>query len=120
MSHVVQIATQVRDAAAVRKACDRLGLDDPVEGEVKLFSQTVSGLAVQLAKWRYPVVFDLTTGESKFDNYQGHWGNQKELDPFLQAYAVEKTKLVARRKGYSVTERSLEGGNIQLSVNVGA
>ncbi|ELP33310.1 hypothetical protein, partial [Rhodopirellula baltica] len=83
MSHVVQIATQVRDAAAVRKACDRLGLDEPVEGEVKLFSQTVSGLAVRLPKWRYPVVFDLKTGESKFDNYQGYWGNQKELNQFL-------------------------------------
>ncbi|MCR9210747.1 MAG: hypothetical protein NXI28_21165 [bacterium] len=120
MSHTVTIATHVLDAAAVRKACDRLGLDEPVEGEVKLFSQTVLGLAVQLAKWRYPVVFDLATGETRFDNYQGYWGNQKELDQFLQAYAVEKTKLEARRKGYSVTERSLEGGRIQLSVNVGA
>ncbi len=120
MSHVVQIATQVRDAVAVRKACDRLGLDDPVEGEVKLFSQTVSGLAIQLAEWRYPVVFDLSTGETKFDNYQGYWGNQKELDQFLQAYAVEKTKLEARCKGYSVTERLLAGGSIQLSVSVEA
>lgn len=120
MSHVVQIATQVRDAVAVRKACDRLGLDDPVEGEVKLFSKTVSGLSVQLAKWRYPVVFDLNTGESKFDNYQGYWGNQKELDQFLQAYAVEKTKLEARRKGYSVTERLLAGGSVQLSVSAEA
>ncbi len=38
MSHVVQIKTQVRDAAAVRAGCVRLGLDEPVEGEVKLFS----------------------------------------------------------------------------------
>lgn len=120
MSHVVAIVTQIRDAAAVRKACDRLGLDEPVEGEVKLFSQTVCGLAVRLPKWRYPVVFDLKTGESKFDNYQGYWGNQKELDQFLQAYAVEKTKLEARRKGYSITERPLRDGNIQLSIQLGA
>lgn len=120
MSHTVKIQTRVLDAVAVRKACDRLGLDDPVEGEVKLFSQTVSGLAVQLAKWRYPVVFDLNTGESKFDNYLGHWGAQQQLDEFLQAYAVEKTKLEARRKGYFVTERPLRDGNIQLSIQLGA
>ncbi len=120
MSHTVVIETHVLDAVAVRKACDRLGLDEPVEGEVKLFSQTVCGLAVRLPKWRYPVVFDLKTGESKFDNYQGYWGNQKELDQFLQAYAVEKTKLEARRKGYFVTERPLRDGNIQLSIQLGA
>ena len=89
MSHVVQISTQVRDAAAVRAGCVRLGLDEPVEGEVKLFSETVTGLAVQLREWRYPVVFNTRTGETKFDNYQGRWGKQERLDEFLQAYAVE-------------------------------
>ncbi|ELP35739.1 hypothetical protein RBSWK_00307 [Rhodopirellula baltica SWK14] len=80
----------------------------------------MSGLAVQLRDWRYPVVFDLKTGEPKFDNYQGNWGKQKELDQVLQAYAVEKTKLEARRKGYAVTERPLRDGNIQLSIQLGA
>ena len=120
MSHVVQIATQVRDAAAVRAGCRRLELDDPVEGEVKLFSEVVSGLAVQLRDWRYPVVFNTATGETKFDNYQGHWGKQERLDEFLQAYAVERTKIEARRKGYSVVEQSLQDGSIKLSLTVGS
>ncbi len=120
MSHVVQIETQVRDAAAVRAGCVRLGLDEPVEGDVKLFSETVRGLAVQLRDWRYPVVFDLASGQSRFDNYQGRWGNQERLDEFLQAYAVEKTKIEARRKGYSVVEQSLDDGSIKLALTVGA
>ncbi|TWU59939.1 hypothetical protein Poly51_02120 [Rubripirellula tenax] len=119
MSHVVQIKTQVRDAAAVRAGCFRLGLDEPVEGELKLFSETVRGLGVQLRDWRYPVVFDLTTGESKYDNYQGRWGRQGRLDEFLQAYAVEKTKIEARRKGYSVAEHRLADGSIKVSLTVG-
>ncbi|EMI57053.1 hypothetical protein [Rhodopirellula sallentina] len=119
MSHVVQIETQVRDATAVRAGCSRLGLDEPVEGEVRLFSETVSGLAVQLRDWRYPVVFDLDTGETKFDNYQGHWGKRERLDEFLQAYAVEKATQEARRKGYGVTERLREDGSIQLTIQVG-
>ena len=106
MSHVVQVQTQVKDDAAVRASCKRLQLDDPVHGETKLFSQTVSGLAVRLREWRYPVVFNLANGESKFDNYGGHWGKQERLDEFLQAYAIEVTKLEARRKGYSVIEQS--------------
>jgi len=50
----MQIQTQVKDAAAVRAGCNRLQLDEPIEGEVRLFSQTVSGLAVRLRERRYP------------------------------------------------------------------
>ena len=119
MSHVVQVQTQVKDAAAVRAGCKRLQLDDPVQGETKLFSQTVSGLAVRLRDWRYPVVFNLATGESKFDNYGGHWGKQERLDDFLQAYAIEVTKIEARRKGYSVIEQPLLDGSVKLTLQVG-
>jgi hypothetical protein len=36
MSHTVQIQTQVKDAAAVRAACQRLNLPAPVQGKVVL------------------------------------------------------------------------------------
>lgn len=51
MSHIVTIATQVRDAAAVALACRRLNLPQPVHGRTKLFSGEVEGLAVQLPGW---------------------------------------------------------------------
>ena len=54
----------------------------------------------------------------KFDNYGGAWGDQKELDRFLQAYAIEKTRIEARKKGYTVTEQSLKDGSIKLTVQV--
>ena len=119
MSHVVQIQTQVRDATAVRAGCARLKLPEPQVEKVRLFSETVSGLAVRLPEWRYPVVFNTDTGETKLDNYQGHWGDQKHLDRFLQAYAVEAAKIEARRQGHSVTEQPLADGSIKLTVNVG-
>ena len=40
MSHIVQIQTEIRDAAAIRAACNRLRLPEPVFGEVKLFSSS--------------------------------------------------------------------------------
>jgi hypothetical protein len=46
MSHTVTIKTEVRDAAAVRAACHRLGLADPVEGTTRLYGGEASGLAV--------------------------------------------------------------------------
>ena len=119
MSHIVTIETEVRDAAAAQTACARLKLPAPVAGSHELFSGTAEGLAVQLPGWQYPAVCNLTTGKVEFDNYGGRWGDQAELDRFLQAYAVEKAKLEARRKGHAVTEQSLADGSIKLTIQVG-
>lgn len=119
MSHVVQIQTEVRDAAAIRAACRRLKLDQPENGTFKLFSGEATGIAVRLPDWTYPVVCDVTTGEVKFDNYNGHWGDQKELDQFLQVYTVEKTKLESHKRGHTLTEQPLADGSIKLTIQVG-
>jgi hypothetical protein len=118
MSHIVTIKTEVRDACAVQAACRRLSLADPVQGKTRLFSGEVEGLAVSLRDWTYPVVCNVSTGQVHFDNFNGRWGDQKHLDRFLQAYAVEKTKIEARRKGHSVTEVPLSDGSIKLTIQV--
>ena len=58
MSHIVEVQTKVRDSAAIRAACDRLRLPKPIFGKVKLFSSSATGWAVQLPRWRYPIVCD--------------------------------------------------------------
>lgn len=118
MSHIVQIQTQVRDAGAVAAACQRLGLAPPINQVAKLFSSTAEGLTLQLPGWQYPVVCDLTSGQVKFDNFNGRWGAQQELDRFLQAYACERTRIEARKKGYLVTEQPLQDGSIKLTIHV--
>lgn len=119
MSHIVQIQTQVRDGSAVAAACRRLGLPEPVHNTVEVYTSTETGLCVQLPGWSFPVVCDLSTGSLKYDNYSGSWGEQKHLDQFLQAYAVEKTKLEARKQGHNVLEQALQDGSIKLTVQVG-
>jgi len=119
MSHIVQIQTQITDPVAVQAACQRLKLEPPSHGTARLFSGEATGLIVQLPNWQCPVVFNTGTGEAKYDNYGGRWGNQQQLDRFLQAYAVEKTKIESRRKGHAVTEQQLADGSIKLTVNVG-
>ena len=119
MSHIVEIQTQVKDLAAAHAACQRLKLEPPIEGKTQLFSGEATGLIVNLPDWQYPVVFDTNTGDAKYDNYGGKWGEQQQLDRFLQAYAVEKAKIEARRNGHSVTEQPLADGSIKLTVQVG-
>jgi hypothetical protein len=119
VSHIVEIKTEVRDVAAVRAACQRLKLEPPTHGTTELFSGEATGTIVKLPGWKYPAVFDMETGEAKYDNYGGRWGEQQQLDKFLQAYAVEKCRLEARRKGHSVIESQLTDGSVKLTINVG-
>jgi len=119
LSHIVSIQTEVRDPVAIRSACDRLRLPEPVFGEVKLFSSSATGWAVRLPEWRYPLVADVHTGKLAYDNYNGRWGAQRELDRFLQGYAVEVVRIEARKQGHSVVEQPLTDGSIKLTVSVG-
>jgi hypothetical protein len=114
----VQIKTQVKDAAAVRAACQRLQLSEPAFGQAKLFSGTKIGWIVQLPQWRYPIVCDLRTGQIDFDDYNGRWGERQQLDRFLQAYAVERAKIESRKRGHTVTEQQLTDGSIKLTIQV--
>jgi len=119
MSHIVEIKTEVRDPAALAAACRRLGLAEPQVETVRFFSGTAQGLAVRLPGWCYPVVFDTATGQVRFDNYEGHWGDRRRLDLLLQAYAVEKTRREATRRGYRIRERALADGSIELRIQTG-
>ena len=119
MSHLVQIQTQVRDPLAIRAACGRLGCAEPVYGSTSLFAgQRATGWAVSLRGWRYPVVCETTTGQLRYDNFSGYWGEQRELDRFLQAYATEMATLEARKRGHTVTEQQLADGSIKLTIQV--
>ena len=119
MSHIVRIQTEVRDAAAVCAACQRRGLPEPVHGQHVVFQEEVSGLGVRLRDWQFPAVCQLEQGTIHYDNFGGRWGEQRELDSFLQAYAVERARIEARKRGYSFTEQSLSDGSIKVSIQVG-
>ena len=123
MSHIVTVNTEVRDTSAVtsavKAACQRLSLAEPVQGKAKLYGGEDEGLAVKLPDWTYPVVCDLASGQVKYDNFGGRWGDQKQLAKFLQAYAAEKVKIESRRKGHTVTESQLADGSIKLTIQVG-
>jgi len=119
MSHIVEIKTQVTSEAAVQAACRRLRLTDPVHETVQLYSATASGVAVRLPGWRYPLVCDLATGSVRFDNFEGAWGEQRHLDAFFKAYAIEMVRIEARLRGHAVTETALQDGSVKLTLRVG-
>jgi hypothetical protein len=120
MSHIVTIQTKVHDPAAVAAACQRLQLPAPVQGTAQIFSGQATGLLVHLPGWQYPAVIDTLSGTVHYDNYAERWGKQAELHCFLQAYAVEKAKSLARQQGFLVREQQLQDGSIKLQIQEGA
>lgn len=119
MSHIVEVKTEVRDEKAVQAACSRLHLPRATRGTFQLYSSEETGLGIELPHWKYPVVANTETGQLRFDNYEGRWGSQKFLDQFLQAYATERVKIEARKKGHSVIEQRLDNGSVKLTVQLG-
>lgn len=120
MSHLVTIQTQIRDPVALDLACRRLQLRPPVFGTAQLFLTQAIGWQVQLRGWRYPAVCDTDRGELHYDHFGGRWGNEAQLHALKQIYAVEKTKLEARRAGHDVVEQALPDGSIRLQLGVSA
>lgn len=117
MSHTSEVATSVRDPKAIIATCKELGLAVPKEETVRLYDgKTYTGLTVRLPNWKYPVVVDLKTGALHYDNYNGSWGKQEELQKFQQTYGVAKATLIARAKGYTVQRTTLPNGTIRLKV----
>jgi hypothetical protein len=119
VSHTVTVRTEVRDPTAIAAACHRLNLPEPIHGTATLFSAEASGLLVKLPEWLYPVVCDTATGQVHYDNFNGAWGQQAELDGFLQRYAVEKARIEARKQGHSAFEQVLPDGSIKLVIQLG-
>ena len=119
MSHVVVIDTEIRDPVALGLACQRINVPAPQWRTASLFSNQATGYCVELPEWKYPVVCNTDTGHLSLDNFGGRWGEQRELDRLMQAYACEKAKLEARRNGHTVTEQTLADGSIKLTVHVG-
>ncbi len=106
--------------ALLSSVLGRLALPEPVQGTAQLYGGNVTGLLVKLTDWLYPVVIDTTTGQARYDNYEGSWGDERHLHRFLQAYVVERSRIEARKKSYLTTEQSLADGSILVEIEVGA
>jgi hypothetical protein len=117
MSHIVRIKTQIRDPVAIQAACTRLRLPQPEQGVFELYRTSAAGWAVRLPDWQYPVVCQTDSGELAFDNFNGVWGDLAHLHRFQQAYAIEKTRLEARRQNCAITEQPLRDGSVRLTIH---
>lgn len=94
-------------AKAVVKAGGKLlGL-----GKHKLFAGSVDGFGFTLPEWRYPLVLT-PGGELKFDDYNGSWGNRKDIEKITSIYGIEAAREAANTLGWQVQDQP--NGSIQV------
>lgn len=124
MSHIVTVKMELKDEEAIKAAVDRMEGASYVNGTYEdslgthkmYYGQKAEGVAVNLPGWNHPVVINPTTGECKYDNYGGSWGDQAHLDQLVQLYGVEVAKTQALLHGHVANEEVLENGDIKLTV----
>lgn len=108
VSHTVKVTVEYKDPKALQAAVERLGGRWLGEGTHRLFQgSNHTGLAFHLAGWRYPCILE-ANGSLAFDNYNGAWGKQSDLDALKGAYAVEAALAVAEAQGWQF-ERAEDG-----------
>jgi len=121
MSHIVKLKLQLSDPKCLTLACKALKLEHR-QGphSIKLFTNDADvDFSVKLPDWRYPVGINTRTGEVSLDNYNGNWGDMKELHRLSQEYALQVAEqepsvqdLLFR--GWSATRVQQAGGVVQL------
>jgi len=119
MSHTMNIEVEMHDIQALKLACRRLGLTLQEQGKVKFYDGTIAeGILVHLPGWKYPICIK-GNGQVAYDNYNGKWGKEEELNKLHAYYGLEKAKIEARKKGYSVYETRDTTGELVLKIRIG-
>ena len=123
MSHISKIELEVKDLGILGQACARLGLN-LIRGQrtFKWYgkdAQCEHAIKIPGANYEIGVLYRNGLYDLNCDFYDRNIekviGRKGGL--LKQAYAVEKTKIEARKKGYSILERQTENG-IRLYVRI--
>lgn len=122
MSHFTTIETRIRDLTALAAACRELGLELVSDSTARGYAgQTLHGERVIRLKGPY----DIAVNPGEDGTYvlsTDWWDGHAERDvgtgfgKLLQRYGVCRTQAEARRKGYTVSRRTLGDGSIKLTI----
>ena len=122
MSHFTTIKTQIKDMAALRVACDELGVVLVAAASARgyLGNQINGDYVIQL-KGPYDIALNHQPDRSyglTSDLWQGHVEREvgKDYGRLLQLYGVHKASREARRKGHLVRRSQHADGSIKLII----
>lgn len=117
MSHIVTIQTELKNKESIQEVCKALNVQYLGQKTTKYYNTTKSGIAVQFRNWKYPVTIQ-ENGSVYFDNYQGSWGNKKDLDAFINEYSLVETVGKLKKKNLRYEVQRLKNNEIKIEVMI--
>ena len=142
MSHIAKISVEIKDLAALRQACARLGFsfqegqrsyawygryqgDTPLPEGITQDQLGKCDHAIRVPGAKYEI--GLVQQEGRYALLWDSWeeGGLAQIlganaERLVQAYAIEAAKNAAVAQGHSVYEEALEDGSVRLHVQVAA
>jgi hypothetical protein len=122
VSHFTTVQTQVHDIAALRNACQELGVELIEHGEARGYgSNKRKGDIVVRLKGPYDIA-GTRQADGSYELTTDWWGKHVEREvgkgfgKLLQFYGVCKTQAEAKRKGYTTRRQSLKDGSIKITI----
>jgi hypothetical protein len=117
MSHTTKATIDFSDLDALRIACEELGHAFRDVGTVRLYAESVAdAYSVKLKHWNYPIA--IKNGEVFFDNYNGRWGDIKDLNALKARYGIVQAERRARARGQSTERVRLDNGTVQVRIAI--
>ena len=122
MSHMVSVKDiEITSLSALQKACERIGAKlNTNRKQATYFAGRTAAVDATIdvpgSKWQIGLVKNENSSyELQADFYGVEGGKLKAVvDKLKQYYPIEVAKEVARKKGYTVTEKHLQNGAIKL------
>lgn len=114
MSHTVTGNIKITNEEALQRVIEEHKLTLLPKKKHQLFEGEYEGVAVKLDGWRYPVIINTETGDFWYDNYNGQWGHQAELDKFIQDYTLQTMLMAAEANNYMFQTVEMDNGDIEL------
>jgi hypothetical protein len=113
MSHIVTLNVKIKDKETLRQVAEEdLGLRVQEKETVTFYGgNTRTGMTVRLPGWNYPVLVT-EDGELLYDNYEGMWGSQDQLNRLIQNYTIASVYKAAGSR--PVTSEVLPDGTVKL------
>jgi len=105
VSHTVKVKIEMKNTDALTRAAIALGGQVLGQGTHRLYSSQEDGFAIKLPGWQYPVIAK-TDGTLAYDDYQGHWGNVRDIETLKSRYAIEAARLECERLGWYCEEQN--------------
>jgi hypothetical protein len=97
--------------SALTKTVLKMGGKVIGEGKHRLYGGEETGFGFSLPGWRYPLVLK-PTGELKYDDFRGSWGDTKDLQKMQSLYGVEAARSAAEQLGWLTQEQP--NGTLQV------